>query len=138
MPPEAVWGVLGPLAACTLRTLNTHPGLMARSEFRLGPAILQTSDATAYVPDTWRAQLLRQLDSPSRASLAQTSPQALQWLLEEWPEPTLVLRVRGLTEDPAAFLKRMFAAKRHLAARGSKASCSSLRGNGAQQKTLGG
>lgn len=40
--------------------------------FKLGPAILKTDDSTGHVvPDTWRADLLRKLDSRSRAAVAQ-------------------------------------------------------------------
>ncbi len=78
---------------------------MAR-RFSLGAAILGTKDSAAHVPDAWRAALLKALDGPSRASVAQSCKSGWQLLVDEWPEAELTVSVRASTAERLAVLMR--------------------------------
>ncbi len=91
---------------------------MAGAKFKLGPAILQTSDSTAHAPDTWRTALLKLLDTASCAAFACTCKPAHSWLLEEWPEAALIVAVKPSTsEQPPRLLRRMQRARQQLTSR---------------------
>ncbi len=79
----------------------------------MGPALVEASDSTAQLPDTWRTDLLRKhLDSNDRSALAQTCKAGLNLLLDEWEDATLTIAVRPSSdESPAALLRRMRAAR---------------------------
>ncbi len=86
--------------------------------FRLGDAILKVEEDSAYAPDTWRADLLRALDGPSRAAVARTCQAGLAWLLSDSDEATLAVNIRGsAAESVPHLLSRLHAARRDLGQR---------------------
>lgn len=93
---------------------------MARP-FKLGPAILHTSDSTAHVPDLSREALLKRLDSVSRVAVCQTCKTALHWLLSEEQQAQLSLAVPGSgSQSPDQHLRRMLSVQTQLARRKDK------------------
>ncbi len=89
--------------------------------YRLGPALLQTSDdGTAHAPDTFRSALLRALDCRSRVAVALTCTAGLRWMLTEWSEAALHLAVRpaGAAKPDDSVLRRLHAARNELSLRG--------------------
>ncbi len=69
-----------------------------------------------HLPDPWRTSLIRdELDSSSRAAVAQTCKPGLTWLLSEWPEATLHIPVRP---SSALHPVRLQLAREQLALRG--------------------
>lgn len=88
--------------------------------FRLGPALVQSSDSAPQIPDPFRTALLRALDSRSRLAVALTCKPALRRLLSDRDSVTLHLSVRpppNAEQPDSTVLRRMHSASSWLPAR---------------------
>lgn len=88
------------------------------SEFKLGGPLLKSPASPEHLPEFWRSDLLNKyLDSKARGNLALTCSTGLSWVLQEWPQATLTVPVKGRAE---ALSRRLQAAKCDMAQRGTK------------------
>ncbi len=79
-------------------------------------------DAAVCAPASWRAALLRQLDSSSRTAVAQTCKGALQGLLHDWPD-TAILTIPAQSstdQSPLDLLRSVQRVREQLALRGDR------------------
>lgn len=100
-------------------------------QLTLGGPLLKTPEAPAHLPEQWRADLLRALSPNRRNNLALTCSAALDWLLKDWPQATLVMPVKAAgSERPEALSRRLQSAQRELAQRGNRSTTLGLHQQG--------